>query len=360
MPRTRAKAAKQVKITPPIRERLTALFEKHPDYTDYLERVIQAEEEDRGLVRYGWEWSDVDVPSHVIKALFTAGVLTVKYKSSKHTRWRVLDRAGAKKFLGAWKSVAAPEPPETAPDDTPDGESSGSDMAPEETTAQNTVLEALPPGFFDTVVGFDDVKFLVGKILMSDEPNHVLLSGPPASAKTLFLDAIATLQGSAFALGGTSSKAGLTKLLMEVRPAYLMVDEIDKMDNEDFSALLSLMETGRVCQTKGNSGGRKEIWLKTRVFAACNDWKKVPAEVLSRFMECHVRAYTPDEFTDVAMILARRRGIDEELGRYIAEQILERDHYDIRDVMQILKLKPGNREDIDTLLSILKKYQRPT
>ena len=41
--------------------------------------------------------------------------------------------------------------------------------------------------FFDEIIGYEHIKRLFGLALTSHEPIHVLLSGPPASAKTMLL-----------------------------------------------------------------------------------------------------------------------------------------------------------------------------
>jgi predicted ATPase with chaperone activity len=40
---------------------------------------------------------------------------------------------------------------------------------------------------FDDIIGHEHIKRLFGLALRSQGPNHILLSGPPASAKTMFL-----------------------------------------------------------------------------------------------------------------------------------------------------------------------------
>jgi hypothetical protein len=47
---------------------------------------------------------------------------------------------------------------------------------------------------FGNIVGYDDVKYLVRRVLDSDENYNLLFCGPPASAKTLFLVGILALQ----------------------------------------------------------------------------------------------------------------------------------------------------------------------
>jgi hypothetical protein len=43
-------------------------------------------------------------------------------------------------------------------------------------------------GLFDDIIGYDNIKRLFSMALNSDEQVSILLSGPPASAKTMFLD----------------------------------------------------------------------------------------------------------------------------------------------------------------------------
>jgi MoxR-like ATPase len=80
--------------------------------------------------------------------------------------------------------------------------------------------------------------------LDSDSVIHILMVGPPATAKTMFLTSLMQLKNSYFADGANSTKAGMIDYLFENRPRYLLVDEIDKMQSKDQAFLLNLMETG--------------------------------------------------------------------------------------------------------------------
>ena len=48
------------------------------------------------------------------------------------------------------------------------------------------VSESKASALFNDIIGYNDVKRLVRMALDSDEQSHILLSGPPASAKTMF------------------------------------------------------------------------------------------------------------------------------------------------------------------------------
>ncbi|HKU50347.1 MAG TPA: hypothetical protein VJP79_10375, partial [Nitrososphaera sp.] len=130
-----------------------------------------------------------------------------------------------------------------------------------ERTTQNEPL-------FDSIVGYEDVKRLFNMSLASDKPVHILLVGPPASAKTLFMLECIKLERSYFTLGSHSTKSGMIDYLFEKRPRYLIVDEIEHMPMKDQTALLSLMETGIVSETKYQR--TRNTQLKTWVFATSN------------------------------------------------------------------------------------------
>jgi len=50
------------------------------------------------------------------------------------------------------------------------------------------ITENKTDSLFTEIIGYNDVKRLVRMALDSDEQSHILLSGPPASAKTMFLE----------------------------------------------------------------------------------------------------------------------------------------------------------------------------
>ena len=105
---------------------------------------------------------------------------------------------------------------------------------------------------FNNIIGYGDVKRLFNLSFDSDKPVHILLVGPPASAKTLFMLECINLERSFFTLGSHSTKTGMIDYLFEKRPRFLIVDEIEHMPMKDQTALLSLMESGIIAETKIN------------------------------------------------------------------------------------------------------------
>ncbi|GAH32849.1 unnamed protein product, partial [marine sediment metagenome] len=205
------------------------------------------------------------------------------------------------------------------------------------------------------VIGYDDIKAMIQKSLELEAQIHWLLVGPPASAKTLFLMCLERLPLSGYILGSRMSRAGLSDYLIDFKPRYLLVDEVDKLPVKDISPLLSLCETGRVIETL--YGRRREEQLSTIVFAAANRIEALPRELVSRFETLHFKEYTRPQFTEVSVRLLERENVEPELGIYIAEQVWGTlRNRDIREALRISRLSETKAE-VDDIVSILKRYQ---
>ena len=103
---------------------------------------------------------------------------------------------------------------------------------------------------FDEIIGYDHIKRLFKMALDSESAVHILLEGPPASAKTVFMKCLMKLQDSYFVDGSNATKSGMVDYVFNNKPRYLLIDEIDKMPTKDQAFLLNLMETGIIAETK--------------------------------------------------------------------------------------------------------------
>jgi hypothetical protein len=56
-------------------------------------------------------------------------------------------------------------------------------------TSEYTQHEQMPveERFFSSIVDYSDLKRMLMKAIVSKEPIHILLTGPPATSKTVFL-----------------------------------------------------------------------------------------------------------------------------------------------------------------------------
>ena len=165
---------------------------------------------------------------------------------------------------------------------------------------------------------------------ISNEPSHILLTGPPASAKTMFLLSLRQhLKNTYFMDGGNTTKAGIIDYLLANHPRYLLVDEIDKMTRQNQTFLLNLMETGIVSETKFRK--TREAHLKSSVFGTCNDPTKLSNPLLSRFFLIKLEPYTYEQFYETTR---RLLGIREDMARFIGDSVWSRSR-DIRDCVRI-------------------------
>jgi len=169
---------------------------------------------------------------------------------------------------------------------------------------------------------------------------HVLLTGPPALAKTLFLWDIEQAGGekAIWLVGSATSKAGLWDLIAERHPQILLIDELDKMNAADTAALLTMMEGGRLVRAK--KGRELDLHNPLWVIAASNRMDILSPELRSRFAIRRLNPYDRAEFlTVVKGVLVRRENLSPELADEIAQNLDGRSQ-DVRDAIRVARLAP--------------------
>jgi len=298
-----------------------------------LLEILEYEENHQPVTKYsGFEWHHVHGAPQTLNKLVVKRVLSVTLKTNKSTTYKLTDPEATRKALKDYlKMYESPEEEKTIPTD-----------------------------IFDIIIGHDEKKEIVNRSLNSEKPLHCLLWGSPASAKTLMIEELARLPRNHFVLGSALTKAGLYDVLFTERPKYLLLDELDKMDDaSNLSALLSLMERGYIAETKYRR--HRQLRLKTWVFASANRIDKIPQELMSRFIKLRFRDYTPDEFMEVVVTILRdREGFTEPLALHIAQAVLkELRSRDVRDAIKVARLltEGRTREEVDKIIQILKKQE---
>ena len=98
---------------------------------------------------------------------------------------------------------------------------------------------------FGNIKGYDDIKNIVRRALESYENYNLLLCGPPASAKTLFLLGILECR-KGVCFDGSNTTNRILNVLEEKRPKIICIDELDKMLRQFQDKLLNFMESGQV------------------------------------------------------------------------------------------------------------------
>lgn len=209
---------------------------------------------------------------------------------------------------------------------------------------------------FESIIGYDDLKKIFKMSLISDKPVHILLVGPPASAKTLFMLEFLKLERSYFTLGSHSTKAGMVDYLFDYRPRYLLVDEIEHMPYKDQTSLLSIMETGILTETKSQK--TRSTQLKTWIFATCNNKEKLLSPLLSRFIIFHLKSYNRDKFIEVSNGILVKNDIPFDLSNEISNVVWNKlKSRDIRDCIKISRLAK-TIEDVEWIAKTLIQYRK--
>lgn len=293
------------------------------DYATVIRRAIDIEAEHKSDSDWlGFSWYEVNAHPSTLQTLVRNGVLRIRYRSRQYTHYRIADPE---------KALA---------------EIAGLEPLPEDT--------AIPLDLFDIIIGYDNAKAILHLALDAPRPVHALLYGPPATAKTLFLSELSRLRPSRMALGGTTSKAGVVDFVLQSKPRYLIIDELDKMDARDYSVLLSLMETGYISKLKSRSTASEHVtcW----VFAGANSVAKIPPELKSRFMLIPVQPYTEDEFKAIVeAVLTKREDVDPELAKYIASKV-KGYTTDVREAVRIGRMARSVQE-VDNIISMRVKHE---
>ncbi|BCT55346.1 ATP-binding protein [Dehalococcoides mccartyi] len=274
--------------------------------------------------RIGWSWRHVRIWPATLSRLFKDGYLDNVFRSNSFTGYKLTEKAKA--ILLANRQEVSTESHSESPVNPSDD-------------------------LFTDIIGHEDVKALLKATLLAEKPVHVMLTGPPALAKTLFLWDIEQTFGeqAIWLVGSATSKAGLWDLVAEREPKILLIDEMDKMNAVDMAALLTMMEGGRLVRAK--RGRELDINNPLKVIAASNRLEKLSPELRSRFAIRKLNAYGRSEFlTVVKGVLVRKEGLSNDMAEEIARKLDGRSQ-DVRDAIRIARLSP--QVGVDKAISLL-------
>jgi Holliday junction DNA helicase RuvB len=283
-----------------------------------LKRMMDFESTmDDNQKKLGWSWQEVMTSSATINRYMLDGLVELRYSSNRYKNYMLTD-AGIETIKTELAALS---------------EAESSMESSIESLSEESISE-----LFEEVIGHDDIKELLREVLLAEEPIHVLLYGPPAIAKSMFLVDIEKAAGSLALplLGSSTSHAGMWDLLAERRPHYVLIDEVEKMGLTDIAGLLSLMENQRIIRAK--VGRKLDEHLDCRVIAAANRIDKLPPEFLSRCWKWRLEEYSSADFVKVVeSVLANREELSISDAKNIAMGIVGRTH-DVRDAVRVARL----------------------
>lgn len=160
---------------------------------------------------------------------------------------------------------------------------------------------------FNDVVGYEDIKLLLYKMIKSEYTNSVLLTGPPASSKTVFiLELLDYFKNEAYFVdGATASGMGIIDYLFDHTDLkFLLIDEIDKLNKKDQKVLLNVMETGILSDVKAKrSKSARQTHMHLSIYATSNDISNMLTPLLSRFIQLKLPEYDLEVFTEICQKL---------------------------------------------------------
>ena len=210
---------------------------------------------------------------------------------------------------------------------------------------------------FKYIYEHDKLKIIFRNSIESEEPIHILLTGSPGTAKSLFLEAISDNVKHSYFINNNSTGAGIISYLYShPELQYLLIDEIEKLKKEELSVLLSIMENQRLVITKKTmTCNRKQ---KLSIFATCNNKNKLAPEMISRFLNFHLKEYSFEEFIKISTnILTERFNRTQEFAQKIALSVWYKlNSKDIRDVIKVARLAK-KEEDVDMIIGAIQEYR---
>src|ERR671911_1263354 len=166
---------------------------------------------------------------------------------------------------------------------------------------------------FNNVIGYDDIKLLLYKMVTSKYTNSILLSGPPASSKTVFiLELLDHFKDKGYFVDGTTASGiGIIDYLFEHTDLkFLLIDEIDKLNKKNQKVLLNVMETGILSDVKAKrSKSARQTHMHLSIYATSNDVSNMLTPLLSRFIKLNLPEYSLETFIEICHKILSRETI---------------------------------------------------
>ena len=202
--------------------------------------------------------------------------------------------------------------------------------------------------YFSEIYGLEKVKRIIIDACKSPQPVSILLWGPPQSAKTLLLEAVAKYfgfnEGTPFTLD-RATPAGLAELFAMRYRAYVF-DEIDKAKRETLRVFNEAVESHRVSFVKHKTSIVVKLREDTKFFVGANSInvlkQKVP-EVVTRFLDIPLPPLTFDYFREIVHLQLSKQGYTRGQSELIARYAWAKGFRDIRKVRELGKIYPGGR-----------------
>jgi Holliday junction DNA helicase RuvB len=280
---------------------------------EIIERILNFKPKYDYHNELGFEAYEVGADNRILNELVKLGILEITLKTNKSTFYKLRDIERAKKFL----------------------------------EIHNVKIDKSKP-LFDSIIGYEEQKELLRRVINSDKPIHVLLLGSPATAKTLFLLELTKIPNSIY-LTPYITYSGLFSYL-DLEPQLILIDQLDNLKyNDVYRLLIDICEYGIATKISYNEQVVKKV--NTKIIATANDTKRIPQALLSRFLILEFKKYTEQEFINIAKQLLKDYNLSEDVKDYIIEKCKRT--LDIRNVIKLANIC-NSKEDVDKFMRFIK------
>jgi|GEM_PF-1355498 len=224
-------------------------------------------------------------------------------------------------------------------------------------------LEHFSKVLFPEIVGdYDRIRKAILTMLVSkyDHPNarlrlHILLYGPPGTAKTTILLWLKhylncyfiSSCASAVGLKGDASNGELTPGVLAMNDLrVLLIDELDKFKKDDTLALLESMEEGFYTITKGKF--RESFHARVRIVATANDISKFSDALLDRFdFKFEIKYPSPNERKIIA---------DNIVDTFLNDQSTQTNITELKEYIRICQKHRPDIKDRNKIKEVIREY----
>ena len=282
---------------------------------EIIERILELAENPQFEYNktLGFEAWQLNTDNKTLMELVKLGILEISLKTNKSTFYRIKDVEKAKRFLEVY----------------------------------NVKIDTSKP-LFASIIGYEEQKEILKRVLESEKPIHLLLLGSPATAKTLFLLELTKIPNSIY-LTPYITYSGLFSYL-DLEPKLILIDQLDNLKYPDvYRLLIDICEYGIATKTCYNQKIVKTI--KTKIIATTNTVKRIPQALLSRFLILQFKKYSEEEFKAISKELLKSYNLPEDVKDYIIEK--SKNSLDVRNVLKLANICKS-REDVDKFMKFIR------
>jgi len=329
---------------------IESLLEKRPQYVKTLRGLLAAEEKDvrwalwktQSPTGEGWDYIAGGIAPGRIPTLLQRGIIH-RFVNTNSTKLYCLTHPAAVR-----RAIEEYEKPD------------------EEKAKYQVVLPEIDVEMFSIIEGYSGIKDLFIRSLSNINPTNIMLVGPPASCKSLFLDEIELfVPNTRFIHAALTTKAGMAKMLYLERPFVCLIDEVEKAGEDMREALYTVLETGRIAIQQ--AGKQIDVRINCRFYVVANSTWRLVDSFEDRFSPLYLPEYTTEEaFGIMVSILTRRENIGYELARTISGALVDREIVNIREAVRVarysnlarLKTDAEKEREVMAVINTLSKYKR--